>query len=179
MEFLHDISVEEGGGALLAKGAPVTGESKADAPRFRAYFEHLEGNTVLAMGRSEWEAFRVCENRPVRVDVEQTPLRGLMANTQVKATVAEKLSSATSRIAIYRYDTKDVPTPVNVDTYLVLEDLPSQADYQRIVNAASTEDNENFRRFLGEHVFLLKERPGKDHWLPEVPGSVMAVWRST
>ena len=59
------------------------------------------------------------------------------------------------------------------------EDLPRQLDYLEIVNLASTEDNENLRRYFQKNVFIVKEGPGDYHWLTEVPGTVMAIFRST
>lgn len=44
-----------------------------------------------------------------------------------------------------------------------------------MVNSASTSDNANMRGFLRDHVFMVKEPPGTDHWLAELPSSVVAV----
>jgi len=47
----------------------------------------------------------------------------------------------------------------------------------KMVNTASTEDNTNMRRFLADHVFMVKDPVGPDHWLAEVPAEVVAVVR--
>lgn len=43
------------------------------------------------------------------------------------------------------------------------------------MNTASTSDNANMRGFLAEHVFLVKEKPGPDHWLPDLPVEIVTV----
>ena len=53
--------------------------------------------------------------------------------------------------------------------------LHEDPDLFALVNAASTSDNANLRGFLADYVFLVKEGPGSDHWLPEVPIEIRAV----
>jgi hypothetical protein len=48
-----------------------------------------------------------------------------------------------------------------------------------MVNEASTSNDENMRGFLDAHVFMVKEPPGPDHWLSELPTTVKATLRST
>jgi hypothetical protein len=67
--------------------------------------------------------------------------------------------------------------PINVDRYLVLEDTAGRWDLPAIGNAASTEDNQNLRDYLASYVFLVKEAPGPDHWLPALPEKVLSVVR--
>ena len=62
-----------------------------------------------------------------------------------------------------------------MDRYLVWERMPDHRHLFTMVNAASTSDNANLRGFLADHVFLVKEGPGFDHWLPEVPIEIRAV----
>ena len=95
------------------------------------------------------------------------------------AAVARRHSEATGEVIIYRHDAKDEPTPINEDRYDVWLDLPSNTSYQNMVVAASTEDNENMRSYLSETVFLVKQKPGPEHWLPELPGTVKVIFRTT
>jgi len=60
---------------------------------------------------------------------------------------------------------------------IVLEDTASRWDLPAIGNAASTEDNQNLRDYLASYVFLVKEAPGPDHWLPALPEKVLSVVR--
>jgi hypothetical protein len=117
------------------------------APRFHAYFERLENRSILTMARTEW----------------------------VVACVAERYSTATAQVRLYRWDDADQPTPINEDRYTVWENLPSHVSYNQMVTAASTEDNENLRGYLRDTVFLVKENPGKDHWLGQLPAEVGAL----
>ena len=155
--------------------------STYQAPRFHARLTYIEGRSVLLMSRVKWQELKLQENEPVLIDVSQTPMSGVARDALVVATVARRSSTATARISIYRYDQEDKPTPYNVDHYEVWEDLPSYHDYEEIVSAASTQDDDNLRGFLHGNVFIVKEKPGKDHWLshPELPALVRTVVRST
>jgi hypothetical protein len=67
---------------------------------------------------------------------------------------------------------------VNQDKYSVVLDLPSHREFPNMVTRASTEVNDNMRRYLAEHVFLVKQDHCKDHWLPSLPASVSATLKS-
>ena len=151
------------------------------APRFRARLTYIEGRSVLLMSRVAWKELKLQEDKPVLMDVSQTPMSGVVRDALVVAAVAQRTSTATARISIYRYDPEDAPTDYNVDHYEVWEDLPSYHDYEEIVLAASTQDDDNLRGFMQGNVFIVKEKPGKDHWLsqPELPALVRTVIRST
>ena len=133
------------------------------------------------MSRVAWKELKLHEDKPVLIDVSQTPMSGVARDALVVAAVAQRASTATARISIYRYDPEDAPTPYNVDHYEVWEDLPSFHDYEEIVSAASTRDDDNLRGFMQGNVFIVKEKPGKDHWLsqPELPALIRTVVRST
>src|SRR5438876_5790206 len=151
----------------------------ADAPRFRAYWEHLWGRSVLTMARSDWSALCGTLGKPVQISVDQAPMAGIAHRAAVVQTLAEQSSAATGQVTIVRFDEKDSPTPYNLDKYTVWTDVLAHPSLQSIISGASTELNENFRRFAGETVFLIKQDPGPDHWLPRFPGSATAVVRST
>ena len=151
------------------------------APKFHAYLTRIEGRSVLLMSRVEWQQLKLQEDKPVLMDVSQTPMSGVARDASVVAAVAQRSSSATAKITIYRHDPEDAPTPYNVDNYLVWENLPIHRNYEDMVLAASTQDDANLRGFLRENVFIVKEDRGKDHWLsyPELPALVRTVTQST
>jgi hypothetical protein len=129
------------------------------------------------MLRADWQALLGQGSRPVLIDVRQTPLAGVAS--QAVAATTEPHAPGVSRIEIYRFDPKDVATPINVDRYLVLEDTAGRWNLPAIANAASTEENQNLRDYLARYVFLVKEHHGADHWLPALPAKVLSVIRRT
>lgn len=145
------------------------------APKFHAYFEHAENRSVFTMPRNEWFELRGHEDVPVQIDVSRTPIGVVAQYASVVAVVATNIASSQSEVNIYRYDPKDEPTPINLDKYAVWQGLPDHRDYLQMVNAASTNDDSNLRSYLDENVFIVKLDPGPDHWLPNVPSSVVAI----
>jgi hypothetical protein len=81
-------------------------------------------------------------------------------------------------IKIYRRDPKDEPAPINVDTYTVWMGLPTYLNVQEMIIAGSTDNDDNFSHYANDHVFLVKEKPGDDHWLEELPREVYALLSS-
>ena len=151
----------------------------ADAPRFRFMWEHIEGTSILTMPRDDWHALVGKMGVPVQFDVRSTPLAGVAHVSSVVASIAHEFSTATARVSVFRYDAADAPTPINLDDYNVWTDLSSHPRLSEMITAASTSDNENFRAYCRENVFLVKRRPGPDHWLPTLPSSIMLVVKST
>ena len=148
------------------------------APRFHFWFERLEGRSVLLMRRDEWDAFRVHAYVPVQISIAETPIAAVAEQGSVAAVTAQRTSAYEVQVSVYRDDPKD-PSPINVDHYRVWERLPSHRDFVSMVNEATTSDDDNMRGFLDDHVFMVKEPPGPDHWLSKLPVTVQAVVRST
>ncbi len=113
----------------------------------------------------------------MRVDVTKTPVAAVVRDAAVVAAMAEGRSTSGAEVMIYRWDEKDKPKPYNVDRYSVWENLAARPDLYQLINAASTQDNRNFRSYLEENVFLVKKDPGADHHLSELPAHVIV--RST
>lgn len=151
----------------------------AEVPRLRALFEKVQGRSVLVMPRADWDAASVNSKSPVILDVERTPLAHIASQAVLIAVVAQQTSPTMAEVAIFRDDPKDAPTPINQDKYSVFLCLHSHPDLQSLITRASTEDNANLRQCLSENVFLVKQRPGNDHWLTELPLSVSTILRST
>ena len=151
----------------------------ADAPRFRAYWEHVEGRSVLTMSRSEWDGLSARMGEPVHIDVAKTPMAGVASDASMVRVLAEQRSDATAEITIIRYDEQDGPTPYNQDKYAVWVDVLSHQSVAGMISAASTELNQNFVDFAAENVFIVNQDPGPDHWLPSIPGSATTIVRTT
>jgi hypothetical protein len=157
----------------LCGAPPVT--TPAQAPRFQAYFERLEGKSVLSMPAARWKELDLSVGQPVIVDLTVTPLAGVVHQGQVVAAIAERSSQVSGEIRIYRFDEKDYPTPINEDVYVVWEQVTSHQSFGSIVSEASTQLNDNLKRYVSENVFLVKQQPGPDHWLPGLPDTVRVL----
>lgn len=145
------------------------------APRFHAYFERIEGRSVLLMLRREWEKLSGLQGEVVEIDLSRTPIAALAKECRLEASVAKRRSESEVLLEVYRNDPKDVPTPINVDRYTVWERLPCHHNYMEMVNSASTEDNSNMRGFLDDYVFFVKEPVSDVHWMPELPTHIQAA----
>jgi len=147
--------------------------------RFQALVERVEGRPVLWMPRSVWSGFQGEYGRPVEIDISLTPLAKVSSKASLVAAAAVPSSGLTAQIDIYRYDPKDHPTPINKDTYVVMQDILGQPNYLDLVQRASTTDDENLRQFLRDNVALVKSPRGTDHWLPAVPTIVPTIAQSS
>ena len=45
-------------------------------------------------------------------------------------------------------------------------------------NSLNTDDDPNLWHYANDHIFLVKEEPGDDHWLRELPNEVYALFSS-
>jgi hypothetical protein len=145
-------------------------------PRFHFYLEKkVEGCSIFWLHREVWDSIQVNYGKPVLIDVTRTPMATISVEAPVLVTAAFRLTEVTSQIDIYRYDSKDYPTPLNKDTYIVMENLLSRPDYQNIVVASSTNDNENLRNYLSSNVLLKKADNTEDHWLTDLPEPIKVI----
>jgi hypothetical protein len=149
-------------------------ETEPKAPRLEAYWRRIEGRSILSMRRTAWDTFEASSTHVALIDVTATPIGGVAAESSVVAAVAQRFSPDQGRISIYRYDAND-PEPINVDHYRVYLNLASSPRLGEMITAASTSYNENMQNYLQQHVHLVKEDRGADHWLPELPSSVRIV----
>jgi len=149
-------------------------ETKAKAPRIHAFMKRTQGRSVIAMPRDNWNALGVKSTNHVQIDIQETPLARVAEDSCVLAAVAQKYGPSDGRVSVYRYDEKD-PKPINVDHYSLWLDLVGHPRIQEMVQAASTSLDDNLRRFSKENVFLVLEHPGDDHWLRDLPSSVVSV----
>ena len=129
------------------------------------------------MARSDWNSLSLRFGEAVTLDVRRTPLATVASHASIVGALGQLHSSATAEITIMRYDAKDAPTPINVDKYTVWTDMTSHSSLSKLIDGASTQYNQNLRDFLGGTVFIIKQDPGPDHWLPEPPAPVVALVR--
>ena len=149
----------------------------AKAPRFQAYFQRIEGRSVLTWPREYWDEIQ--PQQIVLMDITSTPMSRVASDASVIACTAEKSSLSEGHIAIYRYDPADGSTPYNKDKYQVLrgETIRNRSDFPQMVLACGTAVDSNLNNYFDQNVFLIKENPGSDHWLSpsELPCAVRAV----
>jgi len=152
--------------------------SLRQAPRFQAYFSHIEGRDVMVMSRREWQrANQLREGGMVNIDLSTTPIGGVASDSRIEAAVVVRESPVEVVLEVYRYDPVDMPLPINLDRYRVWERLPPHRNFAQRVNAASTEDNANMRGFLDDHVFFVKDVVRDGHHLSDLPERVKALVR--
>jgi hypothetical protein len=152
--------------------------SLRQAPRFQAYFSHIEGRDVMVMSRREWQrANQLREGGMAKIDLSTTPIGGVASDSRIEAAVVVRESPVEAVLEVYRYDPVDMPLPINLDRYRVWERLPPHRNFAQIVNAASTEDNANVRGFLDDHVFFVKDVVRDGQHLSDLPERVKALVR--
>jgi hypothetical protein len=148
---------------------------KKTCPRFTCYLERKEGHTILWMPKSNWDKAVVNSTNLVSLDIEDTPMARVADKVEILAVTAYKKSSNEAQVDIYRNDSADDPTPVNKDTYRVIENMLERPDYIDLVSSASTSDSDALRTFISEHVLLIKEETPSDHWLSKLPKNVSVL----
>ena len=149
-----------------------------NAPRFHAYWEKVEGKRVLIMKKRDWESLNISRTATVALNFEKAgslPINQIFQENRfiggIVAPTGEKF-----QIKIYREDPQDDPTPVNVDSYDVwVGILPTYFDVPKMILYASTSDDSNFQFYASDHVFFVKEDPGNDHWLEQLPLEVQVM----
>lgn len=121
---------------------------------------------------SAWPA--ASSSGAVLLDPEAMPFAGA---TRTICVVGEPSTSDAYIIRRYREDPNDGPEGrYNVDTFKVrVGSFPSQLDVNRIVNAASTSCNANWRAYERSTVFVQQQPHDSDHWLPELPAHVRTL----
>lgn len=130
-----------------------------DLPRCRAHIASAEGRRVFTMGRTEWERLKAHERRLIEIDIERTPAAGVEEAASVIACLAAERSVHTERIEVWPYSATDDPTPSSVQDYLVIQNLtPRRIDVPKFAERASTRDSPMLRKYLREHVFIVKDR---------------------
>ena len=152
--------------------------SLRQAPRFQAWFSHLERREVMVMSRHDWEqANQLREGEMAPINLTTTPISNVARASRLEAAVVVRNSPVEVVVEVYRYDPVDMPLPINLDRYRVWERLPPHRTFAAMVNAASTEDNANMRGFLNDHVFFVGDVVRDGHHLADLPDHVKALAR--
>lgn len=140
----------------------------AEAPRFKAYFKHADDRPVVHMSRVNWDSFDFSSTGTVILDIEKTPLSSVAQEATVVVAYANHFTEASVEVGVVRLDYDDDPEIYNIDKYTAWIDMPSHPEFESIVDAASTEDNQNLRDYLAGTVFFVKREPDKDHHRAEL-----------
>jgi hypothetical protein len=150
-----------------------------DVPRLRFIWEWIERKSVGMMPREDWNAVVGRFGQPVEIDISRTPVGGVAQASSVVASVAHRFGPSTCEVAIFRFDAKDDPTPINQDKFKVWTNLAMHPQLPNMMRAASISDDTNLRQCLADHVFFMAKDRGADHWLSSVPSSITALLRKT
>jgi hypothetical protein len=141
---------------------PAPGEGPP--ARCRAQVASCDGRRVFAMARAEWERFRSHEGQLIEIELERTPPGGIAASSAAIATLAAECSVHTEGIEVWRYIEQERPGPHSVQDYRVLESLTRRINLPKFTERVSTQATPSLRKYLREHVFIVKERPDKGRW---------------
>jgi len=127
------------------------------------------------MRKEEWAKFVLQVGMPVQIEVDSTPLRGLVSAVDIVGTFAQSNEDGSILIAVVRKDPDDAPNFINIDKYDVWHDGPLHAEYPRVVTQASTSDDSAMRSFLEDWVMIIPLAKDEDHHLPDVPVVFKAI----
>ena len=143
-----------------------------EAPRLKAYLEYASESPVLHMSRRDWTGMNPASTGTVLVDILRTPFAKVASDASLVAAYAHRYGRSQVQVGVIRLDLKDAPNIYNTDKYEVWEDLTHHPSFASLVSAASTQDNQNLRTYLGETVFFTKLAPDAEHHRPELPPTV-------
>jgi len=153
------------------------------APRFHAYFTHVQGLAVITLTRDQWETLISEPDTLVPFDISESPMSTVAAC--VTACAAERFSNTKQGVGdgfvhVYRYDPADDSTPINTDKYQAWtgESVQQWDNFMDMVEACVTSADANLEEDLNNSVFLIKQKEDNDHHLEEVPSEVKLLYRA-
>lgn len=138
--------------------------TERDPPRCQAHVASVDGRRVFTMTCAEWERLRAHEGKLVEMEIERTLAEGVGESASAIACLAAERSVHSTQVEVWRYSEKDQPTPHNVQEYLVLENITRRVNLPMFAERASTQDSPKLRKYLREHVFIVKHRLDKGRW---------------
>jgi hypothetical protein len=131
------------------------------------------------MKKSDWESIRSKRGDLFLLDLEQLESFPIGRIASHPGTVAASVSFTGEKVqmTIYREDPGDDPFPINTDSYTIWESFPSHilTNRDEMIRTADTNADLNFQRYEEDHIFIIKEDAGQDHWLKELPSCVVAL----
>jgi len=152
-------------------------KKKPEAPRFQAYCERTKG--VMFMPSSDWLGLASSTGVYVEIDLAKTPFSGLTLNPNYSIAVLKQASSDNIELEVYREDPNDAlaGTPINLDIYSVYNAIPSTWVLSDIVQAASTDADQNLDDFIAGQTMFIKWASSDiaDHHIPDFPAHVKAI----
>lgn len=156
----------------------MTEKLQPNAPRFHTLWESREDRRIFIFKKADWRRLSLEDGDVVLLDLNEMnhfPLRAMSLEPDFLAAVAERKAGAV-QISVYRQDLED-PQPINVDFYEVWVSPPRDVHIKidEMVETADTDYNLNFQRYLQDHVFIVKNDAGDDHWLEELPQNVLVL----
>jgi hypothetical protein len=113
------------------------------------------------------------------MDLERAPAGGAPESGVRIACLAAESSIQTDRIEVWRCKGNDQPTLRTVQRYLVFGNLPRRLNVPMFAERVGTEDSSGLRKHLGDHVFIVKERPDKGRWVPKARALERLVFLSS
>jgi hypothetical protein len=123
---------------------------------------------VFTIGRAEWNVLRRHEGKVVEIDLHR-PRRGSVeeAASAIAGLAANRLLRC-ERIEVWPYRADHRPAPHNVHDYLIIDDLtPRRVNLSKFAARAGSKDSPRLRKFLREHVFIVKQRPDRERREPK------------
>jgi len=116
------------------------------------------------MARVEWERFRSHEAQLIEIELERTPSSGIAASSAAIAALAAECFVHTRGIEVWRYTEQERPGPHRVQDYRVLENLTRRINLPKFTERVAIQATPSLRKYLREHVFIVKARPDKGRW---------------
>lgn len=141
--------------------------------KIQYYLDRESRKKVHWMSKKDWQNITPSPGNPQRVDLEETPLKDVARDASVVAAVA--VDDNSKRIEIYREDRNDAPYIFNKDKYSVIENIHERDDYTSLISKSSTSDTPELKEFFLNHVALVKNGNSNDHWVENLPSSVVMV----
>jgi hypothetical protein len=131
------------------------------------------------MSRAEWD--RLTRNEedspdgPIEIEIQNTPLGLVARKTKVVGSFVRQGNDERTLIVVLREDPKDEPYVINVDQYVVWDNVFTQIDYEGTVKASDTDDDAALRSMIDDYVFIVPKEKDSGHHLTEIPAIYKAV----
>jgi hypothetical protein len=140
-------------------------DPKKGPAEFHALLTSAYGRRVFTMGRADWDRFRSHDGQLIEIDLDRTTQGGTEESVAVIAALAAECSVETGKIEVWRYNESARPTFTELEPYLVLGNLTSRRlNLPMFAQRANTQDTQKLRKYLREHVFIVREQSDKGRW---------------
>jgi hypothetical protein len=138
----------------------------------RAALQHDLDRSVKVMSRAEWVNANHPNGRPAKLPRPLSPFLGVERTGKMETAAASAQPFAdVPGFHIVRRDPKDAPDIFNTDSHDVIEDLPSNVAWARVLRICNLRDTYELRELARKHVFLAETRR-IDHHSPHVPKDI-------